>query len=137
MPLLTKLTPQVQGLILEALRRGCTYHVAGRVAGITRATLWNWLRRGRTSRTGKFRKFFDRVRTAEAEALAACAAQVMDAVRAGDAAAARWFLERRAPDEFGPVPVAELDRRIRALEGPRGEKTRPTRTARVHRERAR
>jgi hypothetical protein len=136
-PLHDRLTPQVEGIIAEALRKGATVRVAAAAAGLSRHTLYHWLQKGRRSRGGKVRHFFNTCRQAQAEALATCAAKIMEAVHAGDVKAAQWFLERRAPEEYGPLPVKDLDRRIRALEGSGGERTRPTRTARVHRERAR
>jgi hypothetical protein len=131
-----RLTPLVEAAIVNALRRGCTYELAARAAGVARVTLWYWLRKGKKSRSGKFRDFLNIVRRAEAEALAACAARVMDAIDQGDVRAACWFLERRAPEEYGPLPVKALDRRLRVLERSAGGDAKPGPTARSYRERA-
>jgi hypothetical protein len=111
-----RLTPLVESIILEAMRRGATYRVAGLAAGVSQQTIFHWLRQGRRLKSGKFVKFLKSLRQVQAEALAACAARVMAAVHAGDVRAACWFLERRAPEEYGPLPVREFDKRIRALE---------------------
>jgi hypothetical protein len=116
MPVVDRLTPQVEDIILTAMRRGCTYRVAATAAGVSQQTIFHWLRLGRRSKSGKFLKFLKSLRQVQAQALAACAARVMDAVNAGDIRAAQWFLERRAPEDYGPLPVKELDRRLAALE---------------------
>jgi hypothetical protein len=116
MPLHDRLTPQVETIILEALRRGATYRVAGLAAGVSQQTIFHWLRQGRRLKSGKFVKFLKSLRQVQAQALAACAARVMDAVDAGDVKAAQWFLERRAPEDYGPCPIKDIDRRLKALE---------------------
>jgi transposase-like protein len=116
MPLQNRLTDQVQALITEALRRGATVRVAAAAAGISRHTLYLWLRQGRRLKSGRMVNFFNACRVAQAQALATCAAKIMEAVHAGDVRAAMWFLERRAPEAYGPCPVKEIDRRLKALE---------------------
>jgi hypothetical protein len=111
-----RLTDQTQAVITEALRRGASVRVAAEAAGLSRHTLYLWLRQGRRSRRGKLFNFFNTVRRVQAQALAECAAKIMDAIEGGDVRAAQWFLERRAPEDYGPLPVRELDRRLKALE---------------------
>jgi hypothetical protein len=116
MPLHDRLTPLVESIILEAMRRGATYRVAAAAAGVSQSTIFHWLRLGRRSKRGKFFKFLKCLRQVQAQALAACAARVMDAVDAGDVKAAQWFLERRAPEDYGPFPIKDIERRLKVLE---------------------
>jgi hypothetical protein len=116
MPMVDRLTPLVESIILEAMRRGATYRVAGLAAGVSQQTIFHWLRQGRRSKSGKFVKFLKSLRQVQAQALAACAARVLEAVDAGDVKAAQWFLERRAPEDYGPFPIKDIERRLKALE---------------------
>ena len=95
----TKLTPAVQAKILKALRDGNTYKTAALVAGISRDTLFEWLRR---ARAGDER--FTRLAAAMKEATAGGEAELVASIRnAGQVAwqANAWLLERRNPKDFG------------------------------------
>jgi hypothetical protein len=116
MPMHSKLTPAVQAVIVEALRKGATVRIAAAAAGIHRGTLWYWCKKGRKSKRGQLRDFYDALARAQGQCLAECAATVMAAVAAGDTASARWMLERRAGEDYGPPPIRELERRLTALE---------------------
>ncbi len=69
----TKLTPDVAGKILAALRTGAFQHVAAASAGIAEATLREWLARGEGRHASqqanrRFAAFAAEVRQAQAEA---------------------------------------------------------------------
>ena len=111
----SKLTPEVQETICKYLRAGNAFKTACEAAGIGYATGKQWRQRGEDRHpdrdTGEdYVAFVAAVEKAEAEALARCAAVVQKAAVDGSVQAATWFLERRAPMEWGRV-----DRRTIAL----------------------
>lgn len=111
----SKLTPEVQDTICKYLRAGNAFKTACEAAGIGYATGVEWRARGEDrdpERAGDeaFAQFAAATRRAESEALARCAAVVQKAAVDGNWQAATWFLERRAPTEWGRV-----DRRTIAL----------------------
>ena len=104
----SKLTPEVQETICKYLRAGNAFKTACEAAGIGYATGKQWRQRGEDRHperdTGEdYVAFVAAVEKAEAEALARCAAVVQKAAIDGSVQAATWFLERRAPAEWGRV----------------------------------
>ena len=104
----SKLTPEVQDTICKYLRAGNAFKTACEAAGIGYQTGREWRARGEDrdpDRPGDepFATFAAATRRAEAEALARCAAVVQKAAVDGSVQAATWFLERRAPAEWGRV----------------------------------
>lgn len=100
-----KLTPAVQRLICDTVRKGNYLETAAAFAGVAKSTLHDWLKRGANQKRGKFREFSDAVREALAEA------DVLDvekihASRSWQAAA--WKLERRHPEQFGRRSAVEV-----------------------------
>ena len=85
----TKLTPEIQTRLCEALRAGNTREAAAEYAGISRATLYEWIRRGRNpeyTRRGKLRAncrdfvdFVDTLTRAENAAEVRCVAVLQKA----------------------------------------------------------
>src|SRR5262245_31872033 len=60
----TKLTDEVKDQIVSAVRNGNYVETAGAIAGVCKQTLYNWLRKGARSRSGKLREFVDAVNKA-------------------------------------------------------------------------
>ena len=85
----TKLTPEIQQRLVEALRAGNTREAAAAYAGISRSTFYNWLERGRNPRMTKknrvfkadkgFLDFLDIVTRAENQAEVRCVAVLQKA----------------------------------------------------------
>jgi transposase len=96
-----KLTPEIQKRIIQAIRIGATYEHAASYGGITRVTLWKWLKKGEEAKSGKLKDFHDAVRKAEGEATVGWLAKIEQAASDGAWQAAAWKLERRYPDEYG------------------------------------
>lgn len=104
----SKLTPEVQETICKYLRAGNAFKTACEAAGIGYATGKQWRQRGEDRHPDResgedYVAFVAAVERAEAEALARCAAVVQKAAVDGSVQAATWFLERRAPAEWGRV----------------------------------
>jgi hypothetical protein len=91
----TKLTEPSIERICSAIAIGATYEIAAEHAGVSRATLWNWLKKGRDARSGLYKTLFDRFKKAEARAALTCLAQINKAAQEGSLAASCWLLERR------------------------------------------
>lgn len=117
MPRPTKLTPDTQSAIVQALQAGNYFDASCEYAGITATTGYNWKKRGKEeaerrqkpnikegSKTWEteqpFFEFFEAVKKAEANAEVAMAAIIRKASNESWQAAA-WWLERRFPDKWG------------------------------------
>lgn len=91
----TKLTHEVQQRIVSAIQTGATYEVAAQFGGITRATLWLWLRKGQEQTKGIYKTFFDSFKSAEARSCVGALAIINKQAQEGNWQAAAWLLERR------------------------------------------
>lgn len=127
MPRILKLTPALIEKIVGYLRAGAYVETAAAAAGISKQTLYTWLRRAvdENEEDPIFAKFAAAVE--EAQALA----EVRDIALIGKAAetqwqAAAWRLERKSPERWGRkvelsgglnlnVDTASLAQRIAAL----------------------
>ena len=96
----SKLTPEVQERICQAIRAGNYYEAACAYAGIHYSTFRKWMQKGETTKSGKFREFFEDVTRAEYEAEVRMVAQWQKHMPE-DYRAIRDFLERRYPDRWG------------------------------------
>jgi len=91
----SKLTPQVQNRIINAIKAGSTYEIAAGFGGVTRATLWLWLKKGQDQNKGIYRTFFDAFKNAESQAAIRSLAIINREAQDGNWQAAAWLLERR------------------------------------------
>jgi len=96
----TKLTPEMQKKIVQALEVGAIHEDACAYAGISHECFYNWLRLGETGRQ-PFAEFSEAVKGAEGKAVVGWLAQIETAARAGNWQAAAWKLERRRPKGYG------------------------------------
>lgn len=103
----TKLTPEVQRRIVDAISAGNYYEAAARYAGVHPESIINWMHRGSTAKAGIYFEFFEAVTRAEAEAEVRIVAQWQQQVPQ-DWRAARDFLARRYPQRWGPTDKHEL-----------------------------
>ena len=96
----TKLTPDVQELIVDGINAGLTYGMTCARAGVTYATFYNWLEKGEVAKSGVLMEFFDAVSRAKADSALRLVSQIMLQAPA-DWRAAAFLLERRFPDDYG------------------------------------
>jgi hypothetical protein len=96
----TKLTPEVQDKIIQALGVGAIHEHACQYAGISHECFYNWLRLGATGRQ-PFADFSEAVKGAEGKAVVGWLAHIETAARAGNWQAAAWKLERRYAKGYG------------------------------------
>lgn len=97
----TKLNPETQRRICDAISAGNYYEAACAYGGVTYQTLLNWLSRGEAARSGIYFDFFCAVKKAEADAEVAVVAQWRKQIPE-NWQAARDFLARRFPRRWGP-----------------------------------
>lgn len=111
----TKLTPELQARIVQAIQAGNYMETAAAYAGISKNTLFDWLRRGAREKerlAGNARArilkeeapyvaFSDSVEKALAEAEVRDVVNVMKAADGGQWQASAWRLERKFPDRWG------------------------------------
>lgn len=99
-----KLTPEVQARIETSLRGGNYREVAARFAGVSSATLREWMRAGkRDSDKGRatvHRAFYQAVRKAEADAESLVVGRLMMAAQ-HDVKAMCFWLERKHSQRWG------------------------------------
>jgi hypothetical protein len=100
MPRKTKLTPQVQEAIVQALTLGAVHAHACAYAGIDHATFYRWLQKGEAG-LAPYREFYEGVKRAEARSVVGWLAKIEAAANAGHWQAAAWKLERRYPHVWG------------------------------------
>lgn len=108
-----KLTPQRQKALLEALSVGATQRIACDYAGISQECLYGWLRRGKKGES-PFSEFSEAYTRTQGQAAITWLQVIESAAHQGDWNAARWKLERRWPDEWGPKE--RVDVRITLVE---------------------
>jgi len=105
----TKLTPETQDTICQALAAGTPLKYAAVYAGVGISTVHNWVARA-DGDGGIYAEFRDAIRRAQARSVTRLVAQIATAAQGGDWRAAAWLLERRAPEEFvAPEKRADLD----------------------------
>ncbi len=96
----TSLTPDIGTKLVRAISGGNTRETSANYAGISVATLYVWLAKGRQQATGVYHEFLEAVEKAEAEAVITSVVTIREAARESWQAAA-WWLERRYPDAWG------------------------------------
>lgn len=115
----SKLTPDIQARIVSAIRAGNYIETAAAYVGISKTTLYKWMRDGARAKSGKKKEFMYAVEKALAVAEMNAVATVKVASDKTWQAAA-WHLERSHPDRWGrraiPGEEGELERAVSAKE---------------------
>lgn len=95
-----KLTDQLCDDICNDIKAGVPIDHAAIAHGITRATFYNWYNKGEDAKSGKFKKFYDKVEKAKSVAITLRARRIY---KAGETSwqADAWWLERVDPENFG------------------------------------
>lgn len=97
----TLLTPEVHATIVKLLALGNYLETAAALAGVSRSTVFAWLRRGAEESDGIYFDFLVAARTAAAQSEATDLAIIQMAARRGDWKAAAWRLQHRFPSRWG------------------------------------
>lgn len=96
----TKLTKDVEEMIVSAIRVGNYAVVAAQAAGVTESTFYRWLDRGEKQQRGKYCEFRESIKRAEAEAQVYAVAIVRRQMPESWQAA-MTYLERKFPQMWG------------------------------------
>ncbi len=97
-----KLDEERAETIVLYLRTGAFIETAASAAGISKQTLYSWLRAGRKKGADKkLRKFWRDTREAMAMSEVQAINQIAQAAQDGQWQAAAWHLERKYPDRWG------------------------------------
>ena len=96
----TKFTPELQTRIVAFLGAGAYIETAASAAGVSKQTLYTWLRQGAEGEE-PFTQFLDAVERAQGEADIRDLKTIREAAHGGAWQAAAWRLERRHPDQWG------------------------------------
>lgn len=106
----TKLTPEIQARIVALVEGGNYLQTAAEAAGVHKATLFGWMKRGEAAKAGPYREFFDAIKKASAKAEADAVANVITAGRdPKNWQAAATFLERRFPARWSKRDRTRVD----------------------------
>ena len=105
----TKLDKDTIDRIIALVRAGNYVETAAAAAGISKDTLYAWLRLGARQQTGLAREFSDAMVKATAEAEALALTRISAAAREQWQAAA-WMLERKHPDRWGRRDTLRLQK---------------------------
>jgi transposase len=108
----TKLDDLTAKRICDAIATGNTRRCAATAAGVSYATIKQWVRRGRAGEE-PFAAFLARLEKADAEDEAKAVKGIVDAAQAGTWQAAAWWLERRRSDRWARREAASTEERER------------------------
>lgn len=105
----SKLTPEVQAKVVEALEKGQYRDVAAKYAGVDERTFYRWMERGAGTAKGDdaFRQFRQAVEKAETETAVRATGLVLAAAH-DNWQAAGWWLERKFPEKFARRDYIQL-----------------------------
>lgn len=101
----TKFSQDVAAEILAALRRGHYMETAAALAGISKDTLYRWLKAGARFESAELTAFWIEVEKAQAEAEDLDLTVLHRAVEKGDVETAKWRLSHRNPGRWGRTQV--------------------------------
>lgn len=109
----TILTPEVQAVIVSAAASGTPLTFCGPLAGVSRTTLFNWMKWGQKPDT-PYTAFVAAVKAAQAKYVAERVAAI---ARADQWQSDAWLLERMFRDEFGgdKLEINQLKKELREL----------------------
>ncbi len=104
----TKLTPEVQMKVCQALAAGNYMEAAATYAGVSYEAIAHWIRRGKRAGKGLHFEFWKATERAQGEAEVTVVAQWRQKIPESWQAA-RAFLERRFPDRWGKKTEAKVE----------------------------
>lgn len=96
----TKFNDDVASRIINAVKAGNYLEAAAAFAGISKGTLYDWMRTGTRSKAGKLKAFSDAVEQAMGEAEVRHVLKISEAAK-NDWKAAAWHLERKHHKRWG------------------------------------
>lgn len=98
----TKFDAAIAKQVIELLARGNYVETAAAAAGVSKVTIYSWLRKGARARSGAFHDFAVAADKAQADAEVLDLARLEKMAIKGDFRAISWRLERRNARRWGP-----------------------------------
>lgn len=96
----TKLNPQRQERIVNAIRLGAPIELACKAGGVDKSTVYRWIEKGNRQDKGVYREFCEAAKEAEIACVESMLGHIQIAAKKSWQAAA-WLLERRYPVLYG------------------------------------
>jgi len=90
----SKLTPETQARIVEALEKGATYDTAAQIAGICEKTFYTWCNKGAQQKTGRYAQFLQAVKGARGSFKEVVHSALYTLIQEGDRGAVFFAAER-------------------------------------------
>lgn len=108
-----KLTDQLCDEICNDIKAGVPIKHAAIAHGISKSTFYDWYSKGENAKSGKFKKFYDKVEEAKSVAITLRSRRIY---KAGETSwqADAWWLERVDPDNFGKKDTHKIEADIKA-----------------------
>lgn len=105
----TKISPEICEDIVKYIKAGNYPEVAASLAGVSRKTFYNWLKKGHKSKSnGVYKQFLHSIKKAESYAEAAAVERIRKAGEDNWQALA-WWMERKHPDKWGRKQRVEME----------------------------
>lgn len=103
-----KLTDHLCDEICNDIKAGVPIKHASIAHGISESTFYNWFDKGKEAKSGKFRKFYDKIQEAKSVAITLRARRIY---KAGETSwqSDAWWLERVDPENFGRKDTHKVD----------------------------
>lgn len=94
----TLFTEEIRSQLILAVSKGNYISQAAVLCGITRQTVFGWMKKGKDAGEGEYYDFFVAIRKAEAKVEEMCISGVLSK---GDPKDYEWYLERKCPERWG------------------------------------
>ena len=107
----SKLTPEVEARIVEAVELGATWERAADAAGVGTSTLGLWRRRGEAGEV-PYSAFLAALKKAEGAGVERALRVIRKAAEGGAWQASAWLLERRYPADYGRRSEVAVSARV-------------------------
>lgn len=117
-----KLTDHLCDEICNDIKAGVPIKHASIAHGISESTFYNWFDKGKEAKSGKFRKFYDKIQEAKSVAITLRARRIY---KAGETSwqSDAWWLERVDPENFGRKDTHKVDMKTNQKVQVKGEIT--------------
>lgn len=117
-----KLTDHLCDEICNDIKAGVPIKHASIAHGISESTFYNWFDKGKEAKSGKFRKFYDKIQEAKSVAITLRARRIYKAGETNWQSDA-WWLERVDPENFGRKDTHKVDMKTEQKVQVKGEIT--------------
>ena len=97
----TKLTPEIQEHIVQALQLGASYELAANYGGISYKTLTRWMQTGQRQADSEYGDFYQAINKARSDMVIRALLKIEQAANNGSWKASAWKLERMYPKIYG------------------------------------